>query len=214
MGDVIALSAHPRFHRFEHDEGPYVPAPPVVFAFDLASPFSYLAAERVERHFGDVTWRPVLGEAASLTDPPVALAEERAAALGLPLVWPEGAGSTTAAMRVASLAAEQGCARGFVLAAARLAFCGGFELDDPEVIAEAAAVAHLGLDEALEAAHDTDRDAAMRDAARRLAAVGAERLPVLLVGDTMFAGEDRFAAASARFSGLDDSVPPLRRSVP
>ena len=45
------------------------------------------------------------------------------------------------AMRVAALAAEQDRAAPFVLAAGRLAFCGGYDLDDPETIAEAAAAA-------------------------------------------------------------------------
>ena len=214
MGDVVSLLDHPRFHRAEPaGDDVVVPAPPVIFAFDLASPFTYLVAERLERAFGDVAWRPVLGAAAELPEPPAALAEERAAALGLPLVWPEGAGSSRAAMRVASLAVERGCARGFVLAAARLAFCGGFELDDPEVIAEAAAVAGLGLEDALQAAHETCRDVPMQQAAQRFAANGAERLPVLVVGDAIFAGEDRFAAASARFAGAAGGDDALRRSA-
>lgn len=214
MGDVISLLGHPRFARAAPVGGePAAPAPPVIFAFDLASPFTYLVAERLERTFGDVAWRPVLGGAAEIAQPPAALAEERAAALGLPLVWPEREDCSRAAMRVASLAVERGCARGFVLAAVRLAFCGGFELDDPDVIAEASAVAGLGLDEALAAAHETTRDVPMQQAAQRLAAHGAERLPVLVVGDAMFAGEDRFTTASARFRGADQPDASLRRSA-
>src|SRR5918994_378836 len=68
-------------------------------------------------------------------------ASARASVLRLPLVWPEGTSSARAAMRVASLACERGRGGAFVLAASRLAFCGGFELDDPEVLAEAAAPA-------------------------------------------------------------------------
>ena len=65
-------------------------------------------------------------------------------------------------MRVASLAAaEGGHAAPFVLAASRLAFCGGFDLDDPEVLAEAAAAAGLGLPEVLAAAGDRSRDGEM-----------------------------------------------------
>src|SRR5215216_5232069 len=63
-----------------------------------ACPFTYLAAERVERSFDDVLWRPASSEAlrrSSLADDDVCTAamrraaEERAAALRLPLVWPE-----------------------------------------------------------------------------------------------------------------------------
>ncbi|MDP9345659.1 MAG: hypothetical protein M3P44_08030, partial [Actinomycetota bacterium] len=36
-------------------------AEPVRFCFDLASPWTYLAAERVERLFGGLHWHPVAG---------------------------------------------------------------------------------------------------------------------------------------------------------
>ena len=214
MGDVISLAAHPRFRVAEparEQESGLVTAE-VVFAFDLSSPFTYLAADRVERHFARVEWRPVLAGMAALPERPDAYAEERAAALGLPLVWPDRFGPATAAMRVASLAAERGCARAFVLAAGRLAFCGGFDLDDPDVIAEAAAVAQLGLDDALAAAGDSARDEPMREAARRLAAQGADRFPLLCVDGTMFAGEDRLAAAVAAFAGVGEDPSPVRYS--
>ena len=216
MGDLIPLAAHPRFRSVAvadaHDE-PVVVSDPAVFAFDLASPFTYLAAERVERQLSGVVWRPVLTSVAPFPDLPPALAEERAAALGLPLVWPEGPGASSAAMRVASLAADEGCAPAFVVAAGRLAFCGGFELDDPEVIAEAAAIAGLGLEEALAAASDTSRDAPMRDAALSLVSAGADRFPVLLVGDALYAGEDRIEAAAGR-AGAGEPRSPLRYGAP
>jgi 2-hydroxychromene-2-carboxylate isomerase len=98
-------------------------------------------------------------------------------------------------MRVASLAAERGRAASFVLAASRLAYCGGFELDHPEVLAEAAAAANLGLEDCLHAAGDVSRDGRMEDNARKLLAQGAERLPSLRVGRLLFAGEDRVGEA-------------------
>ena len=214
MGDVISLAGHPRFRPADPvGDEPRRSTAEVVFAFDLASPFTYLAAERVERHFEQVEWRPVLA-GTSLPSEPAALAEQRAAALGLPLVWPEASGSPPAAMRVASLAAERGCSRAFTLAAGRLAFCGGFALDDPDVIAEAAAVAQLGLDDALAAAGDGTRDEPMRRAARRLVTQGADRLPLLSVDGVIFAGEDRLAAAAAAYAGTGEQPPPLRYGAP
>ena len=204
MGDVISLAVHRRT-RIEAPPGDasagarHTRAPRVTFAFDLASPYTYLAVERVERAFGGLVWKPVLED---VLDPPPLdprAAEERAAALGLPLVWPEAGGWSPArvrpAMRVASLAAEQGRAAPFVLAASRLAFCGGFELDHPEVLAEAAAAANLGLEECLRAAGDTTRDARMEEGARRLKAQGATRLPAIRVGRLLFDGEDRLGEA-------------------
>ena len=112
-----------------------------------------------------------------------AAAEARASALRLPLVWPEGyPKAVPAAMRAAAFAAEQGRGGAFVLAAGRLAFCGGFDLDDPEILAEAAAAAGIRLDECLRAAGDARRDGAMEAAGRRLLAAGADRLPVLRIG--------------------------------
>jgi len=182
--------------------------------FDLGDPFSYLAAERVERTFDALVWRPATGAGSYrrslLSDARQlaavrAAAEERAAELRMPLVWPERfPAGVPRAMRAASLAAEQGRAAAFALAAGRLAYCGGFDLDDPEILAEAAAAAGVGLDECLAAAGDARRDAAMQEAGRRLLAAGAERLPALRVGAALFAGEERIpeAAAAARYAAV------------
>jgi 2-hydroxychromene-2-carboxylate isomerase len=177
------------------------------FLFDLASPFTYLAAERVERAFDDVTWTPASATAlrrTSLADDELALAavraaaEERAATLRLPLVWPDSwPNDVPAAMRVASHAAETGRGAAFVLAAGRLAFCGGFDLDDPEILAEAAAAAGLGLDACLHAAGDRGRDGAIEAAGRRLLAAGADRLPALRIGRALYWGETQVAGAAA-----------------
>jgi 2-hydroxychromene-2-carboxylate isomerase len=180
------------------------------FFFDLASPFTYLAAERVDRAFDVVTWTPACartlrcralpgaqGDAAEI----MRQAEERATALRLPLEWPERwPAPAQAAMRVAHHAAQEGRGGAFVLAATRLAFAGGFDLDDLEILTEAAAAAGLPLDAALRAARESRRDGAMEAAARRLLSAGADRLPALHVERGVFWGEDRVgdAAATAR----------------
>jgi 2-hydroxychromene-2-carboxylate isomerase len=123
-------------------------------------------------------------------------AEERAAALRLPLVWPERFPSeVSAAMRVAALAAEGGRGAAFVLAATRLAFCGGFDLDDPEILAEAAAAAGVVLDDCLGAARDEGRDGEIERAGRVLLAAGADRLPALRIGRALYWGERRVGEA-------------------
>jgi len=198
VGKVISLSEH-RAGRVCAAGSVLQPrAPRVSFYFDLSSPSTYLAAERVDRLFPGVTWRPVFEELLQAPDPDPAQVEARADALGLPLVWPDlGPATVRPAMRVAALAAEQGVAAPFVLAATRLAFCGGFELDHPEALAEAAAAAGLSLEEALHAAGDEGRDGAMEQAALRLMAQGADRLPALRVGRLLFAGEERLNEALA-----------------
>jgi 2-hydroxychromene-2-carboxylate isomerase len=179
----------------------------VTFYFDLASPETYLAAERVDRLFASVVWCPAIGEtilrgAGPDTDAAVAAerarVEDRAAALRLPLVWPDvHPGGSHAAMRVAGLAAERGQGARFVLAASRLTFCGGYELADPEVIAEAAAAAYLDFDDCLQAAGDTSRDAEMERTGKLLLSQGAERLPALRVGRSLYSGESRVGEAAA-----------------
>jgi 2-hydroxychromene-2-carboxylate isomerase len=125
-------------------------------------------------------------------------AEQRAAALRLPLVWPERwPGEVPAAMRVAHYAAHVGRGGAFVLAATRLAFAGGFDLDDPELLTEAAAASGLGLDACLQAAGEVRRDGAIEGAARRLLSAGADRLPALVVDRALYWGEDRVAEVTA-----------------
>jgi 2-hydroxychromene-2-carboxylate isomerase len=100
-------------------------------------------------------------------------------------------------MRVASYATECGRGAAFALAAGRLAYCGGFDLEDPEVIAEAAAAAGLGLEACLQAARDESRDGELEAAGRRLLRAGADMLPALRVGSALFWGEERVAEAAA-----------------
>jgi 2-hydroxychromene-2-carboxylate isomerase len=177
------------------------PSAPVTFAFDLGSPWTYLAAERVERLFGDVLWRPVPGTR-RFDESERAIVELRARELRMPLVWPERVGTSGAAMRVAMLAVELGCAPAFVLAMGRLAFCGGFDVDDPEILAEAAAAAGLGLEEALEAAGDRERDGELERDAALLASRCDGELPALSVGGHLFCGEHRIPEAVAAFADL------------
>jgi 2-hydroxychromene-2-carboxylate isomerase len=188
----------------------------VSFYFDLLSPWTYLAAERVERQFVGVRWRPVVPDvlAPEETDEEARRAVElRAEQLRMPLVWPDSWPSTgRSAMRVASLAAERGRAAPFVLAASRLAFCGGYDLDDPEALAEAAAAAGLGLEDCLKAAGDVRRDGALERAGLRLLAQGADALPVFVVGHVLFCGERRLSEAAAMADGRGlTAARPLRR---
>jgi 2-hydroxychromene-2-carboxylate isomerase len=186
--------------------------------FDLACPFTYLAIERVERAFPQVAWTATSSETLqrrSLADDPEgaelvrAAAERRAAELRLPLVWPEHfPREVPAAMRAAAYASEQGRGGEFVLAAGRLAFAGGFDLDDPEILAEAAAAAGIPLEDCLNAAGDFGRDGVAEQVGRKLLAAGADRLPVLRVGRSLFWGEQKVGAAAA---SVRQSTPALAR---
>jgi 2-hydroxychromene-2-carboxylate isomerase len=210
MGDVINLAERRDARR---SRGAPVRVPRrAEFFFDLSSPFTYLAAERVDLAFEDVVWTPASaaalqrgaqgGDAAEL-DRLRQVAEERAALLRLPLSWPERfPADVPAAMRVAAFASRAGRGASFVLAATRLAFCGGFDLEDPEILAEAAAAANIVLDDCLASARDAGRDGAIEAEGRRLLAAGADRLPALRVGRALYWGEDRLseAAVAARLA--------------
>jgi 2-hydroxychromene-2-carboxylate isomerase len=204
MGDVIRLSER-REAALRRGPARRRARSRAEFFFDLACPFTYLAAERVERAFDEVAWRPASSDAlrrSSLAHDDVTAAsvrraaEERATALRLPLVWPERfPAAVPAAMRVAAHAADAGRGAAFVLAATRLAFCGGFDLDDPEILAEAAAAAGVVLDDTLHAARDEGRDGAIEGTGRLLLAAGADRLPALRVGRALYWGEERVGEA-------------------
>jgi 2-hydroxychromene-2-carboxylate isomerase len=209
MGQVIYLNER----RSERTRSHVVTQP--LFFFDVSCPLSYLTAERIERKLGEVEWVSVDG--ASLragTAGPPALAEAGPAhtdvhglqtradscarALRLPLVWPDRfPGAARCAQRASAFACEIGAGAAFALAASRLAFCGGFDLEDPETLAEAAAAAGVPLEECLSAAGETWRDDELEANADLLRSRGISELPAIRIGDQWFEGEAGLLAAGA-----------------
>lgn len=199
--DVVSLDSFRRAKARQREVSRRVAAP-LTFYFDLRSPHTYLAAERVDRMFAGVRWLPASAEpftsAVVLGDDERRVVQTRATLLGLPLVWPaDPPVLELGAMRVASLAAERGVGAEFVLAASRLVFCGGYSIGDPEILAEAAATAGIDWSDTLRAAGDATRDRSIEEAGRLLVAAGADRLPALRVGARLFCGEDRLSEAAA-----------------
>ena len=194
MGEVIVLT-----DQLADRARPSARARPAFF-FDLACPFSYLAAERVERLLGEVEWVPVAGPLHAEADGAAlrAAAGARASELRLPLVWPESfPAPARGALRAAARATQVGAGRGFALAGARLAFCGGLDLEDPEVLVEAAAASRFDLDDCLAAARDKTLDGPLNATSRGLIARGVRRLPAVRVGHGFFAGEPLLSQAAA-----------------
>lgn len=200
MGTITSLQAH-RAARHRRSVARRQSLPRAILFFDLSSPYTYLAAERAEKLFAGLEWQPACTgvlHGPELSAEGMRAAAQRAALLGLPLMWPdEHPRPVRGAMRVASLATELGCGAAFVLAASRLAFCGGFDLDEPDILAEAAAAAGIGLDEALCAGGDAGRDGAIEQAGLSLLAAGALQLPAIRVGRLLFVGEERLHDAAA-----------------
>ena len=177
------------------------------FFFDVACPFSYLVAERVERTLGEVEWVPAPavgldgGARWARFEATRELAERHALAARLPLVWPDWfPANTRHALRAASYAAENGAGASFALAATRLAFCGGFDLEEPEMICIAAGVAGLPIDGCLSAARDAARDHSLWATARGLHARGVSALPALRLGRRFIEGERILTEGAALLS--------------
>jgi 2-hydroxychromene-2-carboxylate isomerase len=196
MGDLIDLQLRRARRARTADAKP-------VYYFDVTCPMSYLAAERVERSLGQIEWVAIDGTAIRGDEPGAdndemtrIRAELHAIALRLPLIWPEPftAGGVRA-RRAASFACELGAGATFALAAGRLAYCGGFDLDDPETLAEAAAAAGVPLTACLEAAGEAWRDDEQRELSRTLAAQGVSEAPVISVGEHWFEGIPGLMAA-------------------
>jgi 2-hydroxychromene-2-carboxylate isomerase len=217
MGQVIYLDER----RNERSQPASITQP--LFFFDVSCPLSYLTAERIERKLGEVEWVPVDGASlravagqetafAHADDPGLrSRADSCARALRLPLVWPDRfPGAARCAQRASTFACEVGAGAAFALAASRLAFCGGFDLEDPETLAEAAAAAGVPLEECLSAAGEAWRDEELEANAQLLRSRGISELPAIRIGDQWFEGEAGLLAAGALIAGPET----VRRLAP
>lgn len=202
MGDLLQFPIERAWPR----EAGAASAP--AFFFDVRCPWSYLAAERVERRLPEAEWVAVDAAALSPTlpgaDPARARSrvEAQARGLRLPLVWPEQFPvRAPCVQRAAAFACELGAGPAFALAAGRLAFCGGFSLEDPDVVAEAAAAAGVPLGACLEAAGEPWRDEELGEVSAALRGAGIVRLPAFRVASHWLHGEDALEVAAAMLRG-------------
>ena len=116
----------------------------------------------------------------------------------LPLVWPDRFPEPVPrALRAAAYAAEVGAGARFGLAASRLAFCGGFDLDKTSVLADVAAAARIPVKECLAAAEEEWRDEELLATASELRSRGVAQLPVVGIGERWFDGVRGLTEAAA-----------------
>ena len=189
MGDLISLS-----QRLA--DRSRVARTSVAFFFAPGCPISYLVAERAERALGEVEWIPVL-PLSPADDGVLTEARGEAMALRLPLQMPDHPLADPRPLtRAACLAADQGAGARFGLAAARLIFCGGYEIDDPQVIAEAAAVAGVAPEAAARAAAEDRFDPALEATSAGLRRHGLSGTPVIRVGHRWFHGMQALPGAA------------------
>jgi 2-hydroxychromene-2-carboxylate isomerase len=183
-----------------------------VFYYDLGSPYSYLAAERIHSVFDEPpVWRPILlGGLFKITgrdswangparEDGMREVERRAAEYGLPPVkWPQPwPGNTLFAMRAATFATEIGKAVSFAQAAFRQAFAGGRDLTDPDNVLIAAAACELHPNALVKAVDTRSVKDALRAATDEAAARGVFGVPTVVVGDEAYWGDDRLQEAAA-----------------
>jgi 2-hydroxychromene-2-carboxylate isomerase len=186
------------------------------FYFDLASPYAYLAAERIsglfiEAELEQPEWRPILlgglmkeqGRTPWGLGPEpereenLAECERRAAAYGLPaFVWPRPlpANSLTA-MRAAVFAKQTGRTVSFALAAFRQAFAAGRDLGDPDNVVIAGAACELHPRALLKAVSTQGVKDELRRATEEAGRIGVRGVPTVLAGGQAFWGDDQLERA-------------------
>ena len=186
------------------------------FYYDLGSPYSYLAAERIQHVLQVVpVWQPILlggiwketgGRSWGTTDKReegMAEIERRAAEYELmPVKWPDGwPNNTLRAMRAAIFAQQTGRAVAYSLAAFRQAFAAGRDLSDVDNVLIAAAACELHPTAVLKGIEMQSTKDRLREATREAYERGVRGVPTLLVGDQLFWGDDRLEDAAAALEG-------------
>lgn len=209
---------------------------PPSFYFGVMSPYSWFAAERIERLLAPARWRGVLAGVVfkqhgrtswGLTErraDGIADCEARACEHGLgPIVWPEPwptsdlqAGRAMAFCELrdredapASGALDAGAPRDsllrtFALAAMRMAFLEGADLEQLDAVLEAGRRSGIDEHELRQALQDQRVKDELRAITGEAVAAGVFGVPTVLVGEQLFWGDDRLQdAASAYRAGRD-----------
>jgi 2-hydroxychromene-2-carboxylate isomerase len=184
-----------------------------VFYYDFSSPYSYLAAERVNqvlpepplwepisfgvliRRIGKTPWSMSEEKEAGMRE-----VERRAAERGLPEVrWPRGwpvENYSLAPLRAAVFAAQTGRLEAFSLAAFRQAFAAGRDLSDPDNVVIAAAACELHPRAVLKALETDSVKERLREATDAAIERGVTGVPTIALGEELFWGDDRLEEAA------------------
>jgi 2-hydroxychromene-2-carboxylate isomerase len=191
-----------------------------VFYYDLSSPYSYLAAERISGVFSETgaeqpIWQPISfgfvlrdsGRVPWSLQPggpnPEDLAEiqRRAAERGLPeVVYPEGwpdESYSLPALWAAIYAKEAGRIVSYSLAAYRQMFVAGRRLDEIDNVVIAAAASELHPNAVTKGIEMKSVREKLKTATQEAQGRGLVGVPTIAVGDELFWGDDRVEDAAA-----------------
>jgi 2-hydroxychromene-2-carboxylate isomerase len=181
------------------------------FYFGAMSPYSWFSAERIDQLIPEADWQPLfLGgifkangrkswgldehRAAGMAD-----CEARAGQYGLgPIRWPEQWPTNDLTVARAMLVAQgRDLLQPFALAAMRMAFREGADLQQSEVVLEAARRSGIDSEELQAELADPHVKAALRAADEQALARGVFGVPTVIVGEELFWGDDRLEQAAA-----------------
>ena len=187
------------------------------FWFDFASPYSYLAASRIEDLYPRVRWRPFLLGPIFKTfgwdTSPFLLQKEKGAHMwvdmerqcrkyGLdwrrPSVFPR---TSVLASRVGLLLEREGRAGSFCREVMRLNFSADRDIADPAVIAEALKAVGEKAAEIIAAATGEEVKSALRRQTELAQQRGVFGAPTFFAGPELFWGNDRLEDAIAEAAG-------------
>jgi 2-hydroxychromene-2-carboxylate isomerase len=191
------------------------PVSETTFYYDFNSPYAYLAAHRVDEVLPvRADWRPIafgalirqIGKVPWSLQGSAARArgqrecEQRTAALGLPLRWPEGwpdRNYSIVVLRAALVAAEHDRLREFSLAAFRRGLGEGGDLRDLDTVLACARDAGIDADAVARGVEEPAVKQRLRRATDAALAPGVTGVATVAVGEELFWGEDRLEDAAA-----------------
>ncbi len=188
-------------------------ASPPRFYFGAMSPYSWLAAERIEALLPEALWRPVLPgvvfQAHGRTswgftherEAGLADCEQRALEHGLgQMRWPEPWPTNDIhAARAMVFADQRGLLKEMALAAMRLSFLEGQNLELRETVLEAGRRTGIDPGELEAALGDPAIKQELRSINDEALAAGVFGVPSIVVADELFWGDDRLEDAVAAF---------------
>ncbi|HTB69408.1 MAG TPA: DsbA family protein [Solirubrobacteraceae bacterium] len=183
------------------------------FYFGAMSPYSWLAAERIDRLLPAARWRGVFAGALfkqngrvswGLTDEreqKLADCDARAASYGLgPIRWPDRWPTNDLLVaRAMAFCGDEPLLKAYALAAMRLTFLEGADLGELDAVLEAGR--RVDIDER-ELAAGLRRQGAkdtLRAANDEAVAAGAFGVPTVVIGDKLFWGDDRLDEAAGAY---------------